>query len=98
MGFRGGLDLKGLNRIEHVLLHTEPNPAKKVHSVFNVERNKVLELVDEAWLKRGKPIVDGNSEVYLVNMGKAVGTSGEKLMKLVVWPGTSRIRTAYPVK
>ena len=92
-----GLDKKGLNRIEHVLLHAELNPAKKVHTMFNVERNKVLELVDEAWLRRGSVLPD-DPNVYIVPMERVIGSAGEEAIRLVIEVGTNKVVTAYPIK
>ena len=40
------------NRVKHVLDHTKPNPNKPTHSVFNVDKTKLLELLDEAWSRK----------------------------------------------
>ncbi len=93
-----GVDYNGLNRIEHVLLHTQPNPAKKLHTVFNVERNEVFKLIDEAWLKRGAPLVDRGRDVYLIPMNKKIGVNGEKAIKIVTESKSREIISAYPVK
>lgn len=47
------------NRVLHVLEHAVPNANKANHTVFNVAREKILPLVDEAWSMRGgvTPIV-----------------------------------------
>lgn len=84
------------NRVRHLLAHTVPDVSKPVHSVFNVGRNKVLELVDEAWKMRGAPI-PGDPGAFVVPMGRTVGTAGETAVKIVVQPGTNQIVTAYPV-
>ncbi|MGY4750173.1 hypothetical protein ACVNHC_09985 [Pannonibacter sp. Q-1] len=47
-----GADPKFGNRLDHVLDHTAPNPNKPVHSVFNVQGDDALKLVDEAWSNR----------------------------------------------
>ncbi len=86
-----------VNRVEHVLMHTVPNPSKTVHTVFNVARDKVLGLVDEAWLARGAP-VPGDPGAFIVPMGRVVGTAGETAVKVIVMPGTSEILTSYPVQ
>ncbi|MEE4681206.1 hypothetical protein V2K69_05490 [Pseudomonas alliivorans] len=85
------------NRVLHVLEHAEPNPAKTTHSVFSMDRKEILGAVDEAWLKKGSPVV-GDPGAYVVPMGRAIGTSGETSIKVIVRPGTSQIITAYPVK
>jgi hypothetical protein len=83
------------NRVKHVLDHTVPNEAKAVHSVFNVPRADVLKLVDEAWVKRGQPL-PSDPGVYIVDMGRVVGTAGQTSVKLVVRPETNKLITAYP--
>ncbi|MGQ3820585.1 two-partner secretion domain-containing protein [Pseudomonas alliivorans] len=85
------------NRVLHVLEHAEPNPAKTTHSVFSMDRKEILGAVDEAWLKKGSPVV-GDPGAYVVPMGRAIGTSGETSIKVIVRPGTSQVITAYPVK
>lgn len=81
----------------HVLEHAEPNPAKTTHSVFSMDRKEILGAVDEAWLKKGSHVV-GDPGAYVVSMGRAIGTSGETSIKIIVRPGTSQVITAYPVK
>lgn len=85
------------NRVLHVLEHAEPNPAKTTHSVFSMDRNEILGAIDEAWLKKGSPVV-GDPGAYVVPMGRAIGTSGETSIKIIVRPGTNQVITAYPVK
>ncbi|PEP87617.1 hypothetical protein CN585_29720, partial [Bacillus toyonensis] len=85
------------NRIKHVLEHTKPNPNKTTHSVFNVDKTKMLELLDQAWLKKGAPDPTDPS-AYVIPMGKIVGTEGETAIRLVVIRGTNKVITAYPVK
>ncbi|SCM85819.1 Protein of unknown function [Bacillus mycoides] len=34
--------------MKYVLVHTKPNPNKPTYSVFNVDKTKLLELLDEA--------------------------------------------------
>lgn len=46
---------------------------------------------------RGSTVV-GNSGAYVVQIGRAIGTSGETSIKTIVRPGTSQVITAYPVK
>jgi hypothetical protein len=85
------------NRVMHVLDHATVNLKKKMHSVFNVDRSKVLRLVDEAWIKRGSPLT-GDAGAYIIPMGRTVGTAGETSIKIVVRPGTSEVITAFPFK
>jgi hypothetical protein len=84
------------NRVHHVLAHAIPDPSKPMHSVFNVERRKILALVDEAWGMRGASI-SGDPGAFVIRMGRTVGTAGESAVKIIVRPGTNQIITAYPV-
>jgi hypothetical protein len=91
-----GPDMVFGNRVQHVLAHTVPDATKPMHSVFNVGRNEVLGLVDEAWLMRGAAVA-GDPGAFVVPMGRAVGTADETAVRIVVRPGTKQIITAYPV-
>ncbi|KPD08272.1 hypothetical protein AM501_11110, partial [Aneurinibacillus migulanus] len=91
-----GFDRKFGNRVNHVLAHTEPNLTKANHTVFNVDKTKVLEIVDEAWMKKRQPLVN-DPGTYIVPMERIVGTNSETAVRLVVKPGTNKIITAYPV-
>nr|WP_254866034.1 hypothetical protein [Bacillus cereus] len=82
------------NRVKHVLAHGKPNPNKPTHSVFNVDKTKILECVDEAWSKKGTH-VPGDSAAYIIPMGRIVGTEGETAVKIVVRPGTNKVITSY---
>ncbi|HEX7064809.1 MAG TPA: hypothetical protein VF199_07050, partial [Bacillales bacterium] len=90
-------DKKFGNRVKHVLAHAEPNPNKANHTVFNVNKDKILSLVDEAWLNKKSPLAN-DPGAYIVPMGRNIGTQGEQSIKIIVKPGTSNIITAYPVK
>jgi len=89
-----GVDRDGLNRVQHVLRHAET--AGPTFTVFNVGRNNILALVDEAWRMRGSPLVN-DPGAFVVRMGRTVGTAGENAVKIIVRPGTNEIITAYPV-
>ncbi len=86
------------HRIEHVFSHLKASDLEKgKHTIFNVAENKLLPLVDEGWRKRGAH-VSGDPEAFLIEMGRTIGTNGETVIKIVIIDGTSRIRSAYPVK
>ena len=91
-----GADRAGLNRVQHVLRHAEPDLTRATHSVFNVSRNKVLGLIDEAWGMRGNPLPT-DPGAYIVPMSQTIGTAGENAVKIIVRPGTKEIITSYPV-
>ncbi|WP_345023009.1 polymorphic toxin-type HINT domain-containing protein [Actinomadura keratinilytica] len=84
------------HRILHVLEHGRENYQKAVHSVFKSDKSP-LEYVDEAWAKRHTvdPIRRGNRQVYIIPMGRTVGTQGEKYIRIVVENGNEVI-TAFP--
>lgn len=92
-----GLDNKFGSRMNHVLQHTVIREGKNVHSVFNVKGGELFELIDYAWLKRGLQL-QNDPGVYVIKLGRAVGTEGETAIKIATLPGTSKILTAYPVK
>jgi filamentous hemagglutinin len=85
------------NRLKHVLAHTIPDPTKSVHSVFNVGRDQVVGLLDEAWALRTQPL-PSDPGAYLIPMGRVVGQGGETNIRIIVRPGTSEVITAHPVK
>lgn len=82
----------------HVLDHAAPNPSKPVHSVFNVNRNQVLGLVDEAWAARVGPgaLQAHGNRFWVVDMGRQVRTGGQTSVQIVVRDGTTRLVTAFP--
>lgn len=90
------------SRVAHIMAHTKPDPSKKKHSVFvEQSRDGVLALLDEAWKKRGPPVREGGSrgrDVYDVDMGRVVGTEGERRLKLVMEKDSASIVTAYPTR
>jgi hypothetical protein len=96
----GGLvykpDKKFGNRLQHVLSHAVPNSTKGTHTIFSVPKNKILELIDEAWAMKGEALI-ADSAAYEVEMGRIIGTKGESAIRIVVTPGTTNIITAYPI-
>jgi|GEM_PF-1707235 len=85
------------NRVYHVLEHTKEVIKKTTHTMFTVTNEELFALIDEAWLKRGLPLPD-DLGVYIVDMGKIIGTAEETAIRIVTRPGTSTLLTAYPVK
>ncbi len=96
-GLEYGVDRKYGTHVKHVLAHLKPDPNKKMHTVFNVEKQKLLPLIDEAWLKRADPIPakSRNIDVYRVNMNRIVGTQGETDAQIVVYKNTNRVISSY---
>jgi hypothetical protein len=99
-GLNYGMGSTQGNRVKHVLEHAIPDPSKAVHSVFNVERREVLGLVDEAWnARQGAGVLQNNgNRIWVVDMGRPVGTAGESNLRIIVRDGTNRVITAYPSK
>jgi hypothetical protein len=87
------------NRVLHVLDHLSPNPAKPLHTLFNVDRTQLVGLIDEAWAARqGAGVLQANgNRVFDVAMGRAVGAGGETTIRIVVRDGTTKVITAYPI-
>lgn len=90
-------------RLAHIMAHTQPDPTKPKHSVFREkDEQAVIKLLDEAWKKRGPPERQGGSrgrDVYEVDMGREVGTEGERRIRLIIEGKTrAEIITAYPVR
>ncbi len=94
-GLKYGYDPKYGNRVDHVLSHTTPNPNKKTHSVFTAQGDDALNLVDQAWARRGAP-EPNDRKAFVVDMGRPVGTNGETRIRIIVDPATNEITTAYP--
>jgi hypothetical protein len=84
------------NRINHVLEHGKAIPTKPTHSVFSVPEIEILDLIDEAWSKRGNPEVNLKPDTYIIDMARIVGTKGQTKIKIIVTAGTQDIITAHP--
>ena len=107
-----GRDAKGLTRREHVLRHAKDQPGRAgSHGVFDADGDAVFAVVDEAWGKIEaraiRPRVEGNSQTYLVPMGRRVGYLGGqagarrgkpelKSVFIVLRRGTKEVITAFP--
>lgn len=92
-----GKGSKDGNRVKHVLKHTMPDNSKPLHTVFNVDKSEVIGLIDEAWVKRGKGVLQSNGNVlYNINMGKTVGTKGECIIRIITKGYSNNIITAFP--
>ncbi|MFF6775557.1 putative T7SS-secreted protein [Streptomyces sp. NPDC012637] len=84
------------HRLTHVMEHAAPDPTKLTHGVFkNPDQADILNLLDEAWAKRGTPDPSDPAR-YMVDMEREVGTLGEKRIRVVVIPGTTKVITAFP--
>ena len=107
-----GRDAKGLTRKAHVLRHAKDQPKRAgSHGVFDANGDAVFKVVDEAWVKaqrdRIRPRTEGDSQTYLVPMGRRVGYLGGqngarqknpvlKSVFIVVRRGTKDVVTAFP--
>ncbi len=83
------------NRLRHILRHTTPDPSKPAHTVFAGNPKEVPALIDQAWKMKGAPLL-GDAGAYVIDMGRTIGTMGERKIRIVVVKGTSSIITAYP--
>lgn len=79
--------------MKHVLAHTKSNPHKPTHSVINVEKTKLLELLDEAWSTKGEQLPK-YAAISFGNYGRVVGTAGEISVRIVVRTNTNKVITA----
>jgi hypothetical protein len=86
------------HRVAHLLLHgfVDASQTKASHSVFVGALEDILKVVDEGWLKKGGSILSKGNDVYFVDMGRVIGTLGEKQLKIVVVHGTAELVTAHP--
>lgn len=66
-------------------------------SFFNVSGSELILLIDEAWVRKNKPLPYDRG-AYIIDMKKIIGIKGESGIKIIVAPGTAEIKTAYPVK
>lgn len=85
------------NAVNHVLDHLVPNSAKKRHTVFAVDRTKLIETIDEAFGKRDEGVLQGDYRKFEVEMGRVIGTNGETRIRILILDGTRKVITAYPI-
>ena len=70
------------HRLRHVMQHAKDDTAKKIHGVFEGDRDQILATIDEAWQKAVKGGRDVRSEeqndrlVYTVNLRRKIGYMG----------------------
>lgn len=70
------------HRLRHVMKHAADEPKKKIHGVFEGDRNTILAIIDEAWnlAKKSSPDVRRQSQndrtVITVNLKRRVGYVG----------------------
>lgn len=77
--------------------YVESDEKERKRTFFNVAKDEIITLIDEAWIIKTSPLTP-DSGAYVINMKRVIGTNGETAIKIIVKPRTSEIRTAYPVK
>lgn len=85
-----GSTIKDLGYVESI-------KEERRRTFFNIPKDNIIDLVDEAWLKKGDSLVS-DPGTYIIDMKRIIGTNGETAIKIIVKPGTAEIRTAYPIK
>ena len=102
------------HRLKHVMQHAKDNPSKPVHGVFDGDRDEILAVIDEAFMKAKKGGSDVRSEkqngrrVYTVNLrrriGQVGGSEGERQghpdcrFVRIVLENENEVISAYPSK
>lgn len=70
------------HRLKHVMQHAKDNPSKPIHGVFDGDRDQILAVIDEAFVKARKGGSDVRSEkqngrrVFTVNLRRRIGQVG----------------------
>ncbi len=70
------------HRLKHVMEHAKDVPQKEVHGVFDGNRDEILAVIDEAYMKAKKGGSDVRSEkqnnrrVYTINLRRRIGQVG----------------------
>ncbi len=77
--------------------YIDSNITQRKRTLFNVSRDKIISLIDEAWSMK-KNSLPHDPGAYVIDMQKIIGINGECAIKIIVKPGTSEIKTAYPIK
>ncbi len=102
------------HRLKHVMQHAKDNPSKPVHGVFDGDRDEILAVIDEAFMKARKGGSDVRSEkqngrrVITVNLrrriGQVGGSEGERQghpdcrFIRIVLENENEVISAYPSK
>lgn len=100
------------HRLKHVLKHAADEPAKKIHGVFDGDRQTILTVIDDAWRKSAKGGRDvqresqNDREVVTVNLRRRIGYVGGQEGRRKQYPECRYLRlvlenkreviTAYP--
>ena len=70
------------HRLDHVMQHAKDDRTKKIHGVFDGDRDQILSLIDEAFQKATKGDTDVRGEqqngrhIYTVNLRRRIGQVG----------------------
>lgn len=102
------------HRLKHILQHADDEPSKKVHGVFEGDREKILEWIDDAWTRYQKQEATvrsslQNSRIVITakmnqRIGYVGGEEGERKghpecrFLRLVVDKPNKIVTAYPVQ
>ncbi len=102
------------HRLRHVMQHAKDDTTKPIHGVFEGNRDQILAVIDEAYLKARKGGRDVHREeqndrlVYTVNLGRKIGYMGGSEGKRTNNPACRYLRivledgnvviSAYPTK
>ena len=102
------------HRLRHVMQHAKDDTSKPIHGVFEGNRDQILAVIDEAYLKAKKGGREVHSEeqndrlAYTVNLGRKIGYMGGSEGKRTGNPECRYVRivledgnvviSAYPMK
>lgn len=102
------------HRLKHIMKHAEDSPGKKIHGVFDGERDEILAMIDDAWTRHKKndstvrSSLQNNRIVITAKMKDRIGYVGgeegerkghpECRYLRIVIDKPNRIVTAYPVQ
>jgi hypothetical protein len=102
------------HRLRHVMEHAKDNLQKPIHGVFDGDRDEILAMIDEAYMKAKKGGSDvrserqNNRQVYTVNLKRRIGQMGgsegerkgnpECRYLRMVLENGNEIVSAYPTK
>ena len=115
---RGGLIIKGkdnkkLSRLEHIMRHSQNIKKIKIHRVFFVNKDHIIELMDDTWKKIKSGVLKGKERngkiTYTYNTRLIVGYLGGKVgkkknhpvlksVRLVLIKNTPNVITFSPIK
>ncbi|MCA9052460.1 MAG: hypothetical protein KDA75_01420 [Planctomycetaceae bacterium] len=105
--------LRSEHRLEHVMRHAEDDPSRSVHGVFDGDQDRILAVIDEAYLialTSGPPKAISEDQddrtVMTVDLGRKIGYMGGQAGKRRNFPACRHLQlvvegeevvTAYPV-